>query len=58
MVELEWIRHGLYDRRPKMVAEKTGLHVNTIINIRDGRENNPKLETLNRLACYLKGQGE
>ncbi len=58
MVELEWIRHGLSDRRPKMVAEKTGLHVNTIINIRDGRETNPKFETLNRLALYLKGQGE
>jgi transcriptional regulator with XRE-family HTH domain len=58
MVELDWIKAGLSDRRPKIVAEKTGLHVNTIINIRDGRETNPKLETLNRLAAYLKGNGE
>lgn len=58
MMELEWIRQGLSDRRPKIVAERTGLHVNTIINIRDGREANPKFETLNRLACYLKGQRE
>lgn len=58
MVELEWIRHGLMDRRPGIVAERTGLHVNTVIKIRDGKETNPKLETLNRLAFYLKGQGE
>lgn len=58
MLELEWIRHGLMDRRPGIVAERTGLHINTIIKIRDGKETNPKLETLNRLACYLKGHGE
>jgi transcriptional regulator with XRE-family HTH domain len=55
---LEWIRHGLLDRRPKVVAERTGLHVNTITRIRDGRENNPKIDTLNRLARYLVGEGE
>jgi transcriptional regulator with XRE-family HTH domain len=58
MVELDWIRQGLSDRRPKIVADRTGLHVNTITRIRDGKEDNPKLETLTRLACYLKGQGE
>ncbi len=58
MLELDWIRQGLTDRRPGVVAERTGLHINTIIKIRDGKETNPKLETLNRLACYLKGQGE
>ena len=58
MLELEWIRQGLTDRRPGVVAERTGLHVNTIIKIRDGKETNPKFETLNRLACYLNGQGE
>lgn len=58
MLELAWIREGLIDRRPGIVAERTGLHINTIIKIRDGKETNPKLETLNRLACYLKGQSE
>ena len=58
MFELDWIRQGLADRRLSIVAERTGLHSNTIARIRDGKEPNPKLETLNRLASYLKGQGE
>jgi transcriptional regulator with XRE-family HTH domain len=58
MVELDWIRQGLADRRPSVVAERTGLHINTIARIRDGKEENPKIETLNRLARYLRGMGE
>ena len=58
MVEVEWIRQGLADRRPGIVADCTGLHVNTVIRIRNGKEKNPKLETLNRLATYLTGEGE
>lgn len=58
MVELKWIKEGLSDRRPKVVAERTGLHVNTVTRIRDGKEDNPKIDTLNRLARYLIGEGE
>lgn len=58
MVELKWIKEGLLDRRPKVVAERTGLHVNTVTRIRDGKEDNPKIDTLNRLARYLIGEGE
>ena len=58
MKEIQWIRACLLDRRPKIVAERTGLHVNTITRIRDGKEANPKIDTLNRLACYLTGEGE
>ena len=58
MIEIEWIRKALLDRRPKIVSEGTGLHVNTITRIRDGKEENPKIDTLNRLAGYLIGQGE
>jgi transcriptional regulator with XRE-family HTH domain len=57
MVELSWIREALLDRRPKVVAERTGLHVNTITRIRDGKETNPKINTLNLLAVYLMGEG-
>jgi transcriptional regulator with XRE-family HTH domain len=56
MPELEWIRSSLADRMPAKVARATGLHVNTIARIRDGKETNPKLETLNRLALYLRGR--
>lgn len=58
MVDFEWIRKALLDRRPGVVAERTGLHVNTIIRIRDGKEENPKVQTLNVLAAYLIGSGE
>lgn len=58
MVDFEWIRKALLDRRPGVVAERTGLHVNTIIRIRDGKEENPKVQTLNVLAAYLIGNGE
>ncbi|WP_395652483.1 hypothetical protein [Brevundimonas sp.] len=58
MKEIEWIRSALLDRRPKVVSERTGLHVNTITRIRDGKETNPKINTLNLLAVYLIGEGE
>ena len=54
MLELDWIRRELVDRRPSMVAEETGLHVNTVKDIRDGKNTNPKLATLNKLSAYLK----
>lgn len=56
-MELEWIRQALADRRPSVVAEKTGLHVNTITAIRDGKNTNPTLATLSALAKYLS-QGD
>lgn len=58
MIEIAWIRNALLDRRPKIVAERTGLHVNTITRIRDGKEENPKIQTLNLLSAYLIGEGE
>jgi DNA-binding Xre family transcriptional regulator len=58
MVDFEWIRKALLDRRPGVVAQRTGLHINTIIRIRDGKEENPKVQTLNVLAAYLIGAGE
>jgi transcriptional regulator with XRE-family HTH domain len=58
MLEIDWIRKALFDRRPSVVAERTGLHVNTIMRIRDGVEKNPKIQTLNVLAAYLNGAGE
>jgi transcriptional regulator with XRE-family HTH domain len=56
--ELDWIRSALADRRVSIVSERTGLHPNTIARIRDGKNENPTLETLNKLATYLVGEGE
>jgi len=58
MTDLHWIRQALADRRPGIVAQKTGLHINTIIRIRDADDQNPKLKTLEKLASYLIGDGE
>lgn len=58
MPELEWIRKGLTDRMPSRVAAKTGISRETIRAIRDGRETNPKLSTLTKLADYLVSMGE
>jgi len=55
---LDWIKSALADRRVSIVSEKTGLHPNTIARIRDGKNENPTLETLNKLAVYLTEQGE
>lgn len=56
--ELEWVRKALADRMPSRVARATGLHVNTIAGIRDGRISDPRISTLNKLAQYLMEQGE
>ena len=57
MKELKWIRDGLADRRPSRVAEATGLSIPTICAVRDNK-GNPTIATLNKLAVYLRGDGE
>jgi hypothetical protein len=53
MLTLEQIREALKDRRPQMVAKITGLHPNTIRDIRDGRNTNPCYRVVYRLSEYL-----
>lgn len=56
-MDIEWIRHALADRRVPIVAERTGLSEPTIRAVRDGL-GNPTLATIERIAAYLKGDGE
>lgn len=49
------VQIALKDRRLFMVAAATKLHVNTIRNIRDGIETNPKASTMKLLVDYLSG---
>ncbi len=56
--ELEWIRCALQDRRTGVVAKATGLSEATVTAIRNKRNNNPTIGTLNKLAAYLRGDGE
>jgi hypothetical protein len=57
MMTLEKIREALADRRLPIVSEATGLHCNTIRQIRDKPESNPTYNVLKALSDYLEGRG-
>jgi DNA-binding Xre family transcriptional regulator len=50
----EDIRTALKDRRLDMVSNATGLHVNTIRKIRDGKSTNSRYDTIAILTKYLE----
>ena len=54
MMTLEQIQDALKDRRPKIVAQKTGLHLNTIIKVRDNQDANPTYRVSEALSRYLQ----
>jgi len=58
MMTLDQIMDALKDRRPAMVAQSTGLHVNTVMRIRDGMNTNPTYEVVAALSDYLQGKVE
>jgi hypothetical protein len=55
MLTLEQIKTALADRRLTVVAESTGLHYNTLRDIRDNPESNPSYRTLKAVSEYLEG---
>ena len=56
MMTLDEIRAALSDRRLTAVSEATGVHRNTLSQIRSGRLKNPSYETIARLSNYLAGR--
>lgn len=56
MMTLESIREALKDRRVSMVAEATGLHYNTVRDLRDNEKANPTYKVLKALSDYLEGK--
>jgi hypothetical protein len=56
MMTLEQIRNALSDRMPAKVAEATGLHYNTIREVRDNPDANPTYKVLSALSTYLEGR--
>lgn len=56
MMKLERIRQALADRMPSKVAEATGLHYNTIREVRDNPNANPTYKVLVALSDYLEGR--
>lgn len=54
MRTLEQISEALKDRQPKKVSEETGLHYNTIKDVRDNPNANPTYKVLKALSDYLE----
>lgn len=49
---LEEIQEALRDRRVNVVARETGIHPNTVMNIRDGKTD-PIYSNVQKLSEYL-----
>ena len=56
MLTLDQIRAALRDRRLAKVAEATGLHYNTIREVRDNPDANPTYKVIKVLSDYLEGR--
>lgn len=53
MMNLEQIRAALQDRHPMEVAERAGVHHNTVRMIRDNPNANPKWRVLESISKVL-----
>jgi len=56
MMTLQQIRHALSARMPIKVANATGLHYNTIRQVRDNATANPTHKVLKALSDYFESQ--
>lgn len=56
MMTLEQIRAALADRMPGKVSEATGLHYNTIREVRDNPNANPTYKVVRALSDYLSSR--
>lgn len=57
MMTLDEIKRLLADRRLDIVSSATAVNRNTLAQIRDGKNQNPTLRTMQRLSDYLIGAG-
>jgi hypothetical protein len=56
MMTIDDVRRQLKDLRPSRVSEATGLHTNSIRDIRDNPEANPTYKTLKAISDYLESR--
>jgi len=54
MLTLQQIRQQLQDRRLSVVSERTGLHPNTLRDIRNNADCNPSHRVLAALSDYIR----
>lgn len=52
---IDELKAALADRRIPVVAQRTGIHHNTIAAIRDGLTKDPSHRVVSALVEYLKG---
>lgn len=55
MMTLDEIRHALQDRNLSIVAQKTGLHYQTIWRIARGARPDFTYDTIRRVSEYIEG---
>lgn len=58
MMTLERIVFELQDRNASMVARACGLRINTVCEIKSGKQKNPNYRTIEKLARYLEANSE
>jgi hypothetical protein len=58
MLTLEQIRAQLQDRRLTVIAERTGLHPNTLRDIRNNADCNPSHRVLAALSEYISSSAQ
>jgi len=56
MRTLQQIREALKDRRLSVVADATGLHYNTLRQLRDDEDHSPSYDTVRKLDDYLEAR--
>ncbi len=56
MINLSGIVERLQDRRLDKIHEATGISKATIINVRDGKSQNPDYSTMIALSDYFEAQ--
>lgn len=54
-MSIDQLRRALADRRIPVIAERTGIHHNTIAAIRDGLTKDPSHRVVSALVDYLRG---
>ncbi len=54
MLNPEQIKDKLHDRKLSVVAEQTGLSVQTLWYIRSGKSKAPEFETIKKLSDYFE----
>jgi len=58
MLTLQQIRQQLEDRRLSVVSERTGLHPNTLRDIRNNADCNPSHRVLAALSDYINSSAQ